>query len=327
MENEYGRVFASVPDSAFVRITPTSVRTNSIGFQFAELWRYRRLIWVLASRNLRVRYKGSVLGIFWSMILPIVQVIVLTVVFGYFLKFGPHNMSAYMLCAFLPWIFFSASLPDAAGSVLSNLELMKKVYIPREIFPISSVVANLVHLGASMFVFIVYRYVFTTIVFLHFGPHGIVSGWPGLPPAAIFMLPLVIIDLIALTMGLSFFACAITTFAEDFKYIVQASLTILFYALPIIYFSEQIFYSPSGTSSKRSIIYHLYLLNPVAWIVTAFKQMFFNIQALPAHGPAMIHTAPFDYRYFLITTAVSFVILFLGYAYFNRAKWKFTERP
>jgi len=310
-----------------MRITSSSAKTNSLFAQFRELYSYRKLIWVLTNRNLRIRYKGSALGIIWSLILPVVQVAVLTVVFNFILHTGVRDFSAYMLCAFLPWIFFNASVLDASSSVLSQLDLLKKVYIPREIFPIATILANLIHFGAALAIFLVYRYVLTTVMFIHHTPQGWITGWPGPPPASILMFPFVLLDLVAFTLGLSFYLAAVTTFYEDVKYIVQAVLSIMFYALPIVYFTENIFYSPEGTNPFRSEVYHIYLLEPMAWIVSAFKEMFFGRQVLLMRGNHPIYTAPLDFRYFLITTATSFIVLIIGYGHFNKVKWEFNERP
>ncbi len=284
--------------------------------QLQELWRWRGLILSVVNRNVRLRYKGSIVGIFWSMVAPIIQVLTLTLVIGYVLGAGPRNLSAYMLCAFLPWTFFNTSLLDGAFSVLGFLDNMKKAYVPPEVFPIASVVTNFIHFGASVVVFLIYRYLVTSFIF----------GWPGLPPREILWLPVVLYDMVALTLGLAFLVAAWTTFFEDVKFATQAVLQVFFYMLPIMYFAENIFYSAHGTLTKRSLIYHIYLLNPMAWIVTAFKQMFFSVQVIGMKGLTPIYSAPFDWRYCMITTATSTIVLVIGYLTFNRLKWKFLER-
>ena len=109
-----------------------------------ELWRYRHLVRTLVERDLRVRYKNSVIGIAWTMINPLISVFVLTVAIGYILGSGPKNLSAYVFCATVPWTFFQTAIADSSTSVLSKLGLLKKVYFPREIPLIATVCQNFV---------------------------------------------------------------------------------------------------------------------------------------------------------------------------------------
>jgi len=283
-----------------------------------ELWRYRFLIRALAERELRIRYKNSVLGIFWSMLGPLFQVLVMTIAVGYILNSGPSNLSSYMLCAFLPWTFFQSAVLDASTSVLSQLPLLKKVYFPREIPLLATICANCVHFCMSLLVFFIYRWLITPFIF----------GAPGPPPREILLLPVIILIQFCLTAGVAFFVCAWNVFYEDVKFLVTMSLQFLFYLLPILYFSENIFYSGRITDPVlRSWAYHLYLINPLAWVVTAYKQIFFQRQAISPRGAPIIMSAPFDYRYMAIAALISFVIFITGYMYFNSRKWKFTERP
>jgi lipopolysaccharide transport system permease protein len=283
---------------------------------FGELWAYRRVASGLVQRQMRLRYKGSVVGIFWSLVPPIIQVFVLTIVFRVIMNVGPSNMSAYMLCAFLPWTFFSVSLLDASSSVLEQLTLMKKTYFPREILPIAAVASNIVHFGFGLLVFLIYRFGITTII----------HSWPGVPPIDLLWLPIVFLDLIFLTLGVAFVVSAWTTFFEDIKFILQTGLQLLFYAMPILYFAENIVYSSRGTEHLRRLVYDLYLANPLIWIIESFKQMFFSVQDISIPGKHMI-SAQFDVRFLAITTVTSIIVLLLGWREFQRLKWKFVERP
>jgi len=283
-----------------------------------ELWRYRSLIVTLAARQLRLRYKNSAIGLAWSLIIPLVQAFAMTVMIGYVLGSGPRNLGSFILCGYLPWTFFQSAVLDGSSSVLTYQDLLKKVYMPREVMPISTVLSNLVHFAMAFVVFLFFRYVITTAFF----------GWPGLPPATLLWFPVVLAILIALTLGVTFFLCAWTTFYEDVKYLVSTGLNLVLYLLPIMYFAENIFYAGRLPVRWRSLIYHVYLLNPMAWLVTAFKQMFFAPQIISSRAATHpIMSAPFDWRYCLITGVVSVALLVGGYVHFNDMKWKFTERP
>jgi len=283
-----------------------------------ELWRYRGLIWTMIERDLRVRYKGSVLGILWSMIVPIAQAFLYAIVFGVVLGVGGGNLSAYIFCALIPWLFFQTSVLDASQSILGQLQLIKKVYFPREIPVIATACASLIHLLISLVVFVIYRWGVTTLKY----------GWPGPPPSAVVFLPVVLVSLFLLTLGLSFFVAAMNVFYEDIKFMVNIGMQFLMYLTPIMYFAEMLHYAARIPQAWRSAIYHVYLCDPIAWIVGAFKQMFFLPALVPVPGlKHPVLTASFDWRYCIINLATSTLICVLGYATFNKAKWRFTERP
>ena len=296
-------------------------RSGSAGLlaELRELWAYRHLVRVLVERDLRVRYKNSVVGIAWTMINPLVQVFVLTIAIGYILRSGPRNLSAYIFCATVPWTFFQTSVLDSATSVLVKLPLLKKVYFPREIPLIATVCQNFVQFLISLTIFMLYRWVVTPLLYPG-------STWP---PVQILYLPLLIVLLFLLTLGVSFIVATANVFYEDVKFILSIVMGFLFYLLPIIYFAENIVFSDRIPPNLRWWAYHLYLANPLAWIVTAFKQVFFGVADIsPAHAP-LPHdfSAAFDWRFLLLTTLTSAVICLGGYAFFNSRKWKFTERP
>src|SRR5438067_5070387 len=121
-----------------------------------ELWRYRELLIILVQRDLAVRYKNTIFGFAWSMINPLLQVIVITVVLKYALRIDVPNYSAYIFCAFLPWSFFQLGLLDASTSLLFNEPLIRKVYFPREVIPLSLVISNLIHFALATLVFLVF---------------------------------------------------------------------------------------------------------------------------------------------------------------------------
>ncbi len=299
-----------------------TARTGSPGLlaEARELWRYRHLVRTLVERDLRVRYKNSVVGIAWTMINPLIQVFVLTVAIGYILGSGPHNLSAYIFCATLPWTFFQTSVLDSSTSVLAKLALLKKVYFPREIPLIATVCQNFVQFLISLAIFMVYRWVLTPLLF-----HG--TTWP---PVQILLLPWLIVILFLLTLGTAFFVATANVFYEDVKFIVTLTMGFLFYLLPIIYFAENLFYSDRIHSAAGCWwAYHLYLANPLAWIITAFKQVFFGVADISNITAPLPHhlSAPFDWRFLLITTASSIIVCLWGYTFFNSHKWKFTERP
>ncbi len=302
-------------------MTVIEARTGSPGLiaEGRELWRYRHLIRILVERDLRVRYKNSVVGIGWTLINPLIQVFVLTIAIGYILGSGPKNLSAYIFCATIPWTFFQTAVLDASTSVLVKMPLLKKVYFPREIPLIATVCQNFIQFVISLVIFVIYRWGVTTVLF----------HWPGPPPREIWLLPWLIAILFLLTLGTAFFVAAANVFYEDIKFILSLTLSFLFYLMPIIYFAENIIYSTRiHSDSAKWWAYHLYLANPMAWLLTAFKQVFFGQAVISNFGAAqLLYSAPFDWRFLLLTTLTSLLVCGGGYAFFNSCKWKFTERP
>lgn len=285
--------------------------------ELAELWRYRELLWTFVLRELRIRYKNSALGFFWSVLNPLITVLVMTLVFKYVLGQKVDNYSAYVLAAYLPYMFFQLSLLDSAQSVLAQISLLKKIYFPREILPIGSVLANFIHFLLAMSVFFAY------LLFI----------WimnPGDNPfrGTVIYLPFIMLLQLMLTLGVSLFISALNTFYEDVKYLVSVMLYLLLFLCPVMYFSEQIRYASSIPQEHQQTVYFVYHLNPVAMLMTAYRKVMLDPQGVPLPGKAASAEAlPLDLGLLGICALVCFLTMIAGYAYFNKKKWQFVERP
>ena len=269
--------------------------------ELAELLRYRELLLNLVVRDLKVRYKNSVLGFFWSLVNPLLQVATITVVFKFILKLGVPNYSAYLLCAFLPWTFFQMSVMDSAMSVLFHGNLVKKTYFPREILPASIVLSNLVHFILALGVFFVYLLVIGTPIQI---------TW--------LLLPVVVLIQLFLNMGIAFFVSCLNVFYDDVKYMATVLLNLLYFGLPIMYFVEQAF---SSNRIPHSLAVAIYYVNPLALLLTAYRKLL-----LPPFNTATIHDIPFNYWYLALAGVTSVAICLAGYAFFNSRKWRFAEQ-
>jgi ABC-type polysaccharide/polyol phosphate export permease len=272
--------------------------------EFAEFLRYRELLLNLIIRDLKVRYKNSVLGFFWSLANPLVQVATITIVFKYILNVGIPNYSAYLLCAFLPWTFFQMSVLDAAQSVLFHGDLVKKTYFPREILPASIVISNLIHFILALLVFFVYLLVLGT---------PILVTW--------LLLPVVIFFQLLLNMGVAFFVSCLNVFYEDIKYLVTVLLSLFFYLTPVVYLVEQIAFSKRIPAAYQPLLVKLYYINPLSMLITAYRKLL-----LPAFNTETIHNIPLSYGYLALAGATSLLIFLAGYAFYNSRKWQFAER-
>lgn len=272
--------------------------------EFAEFLRYRELLVNLIIRDLKVRYKNSVLGFFWSLANPLVQVATITIVFKFILNIGIPNYSAYLLCAFLPWTFFQMSVLDAAMSVLFHGDLVKKTYFPREVLPASIVLSNLVHFILALVVFFIYLLVLGT---------PILATW--------LLLPVVVFFQLLLNMGVAFFVSCLNVFYEDVKYLATVLLSLLFYLMPVVYLVEQVVSSERIPEAYRPLLLKLYYINPLSMLMTAYRKLL-----LPAFDTGTIHDIPLHYGYLALAGVTSLIIFLAGYAFFNSRKWLFGER-
>jgi len=287
--------------------------------ELKELWKYRELLYTFVVRELRIRYKNSVLGFFWSILNPLATVLVMTLVFKFVMGQQIPNYSAYILIAYLPYMFFQLSLLDASQSILTQITLLKKIYFPREILPLGSVISNFIHFLLAMGIFFVYLLVVWVLN-------------PGDNPfrVSVFFLPVIMILQLALTLGLALIIAALNTFYEDVKYLISVGLYLLFFLSPIVYFVEQVYHAPGIPEGSRHLVYVLYNLNPIAMLMTAYRKVTLDPQPVRMiRGGETIDAGvlPFDWGMFAVTAIICLLTLVGGYSLFNKKKWQFVERP
>jgi lipopolysaccharide transport system permease protein len=278
-----------------------------------ELWRFRELLYTLVERELKIRYKNSFLGFFWSLLNPIITVMVMTLVFKYFMRLETPSLSAYILAAYLPFIFFQMSVLDASQSVIVALPIIRKVYFPRVVLPLAMILANFVHLLLALGVFMVYL----LVVYLLF---------PGKSPFQFttLLLPVVLLINLALAAGIGFIVSALNTFYEDVKYVVSVVMWLLLFLSPVMYFSENVW--NHSKTADGGLVYLIYHLNPVAMLCTAYRKILIAPQVVDLRGEQLV-PLPLDWKLLGITAATSVVLLIVGFKLFTRLQWKFVERP
>jgi lipopolysaccharide transport system permease protein len=217
-----------------------------------KLFRYRLLIQSLVGRELKARYRGSILGFFWSFVNPLLQLLTYGLVFAVILPVPhPPEMEPYLLfffCGILPWTWFNSSLLEASGVLIAGGSLIKKVMFPAEVLPVVTVVTNLVHflLGLPML-----------ILFL------IATGH--LAPSAL-LLPLPIVIQLVLTVGLALVVSALTVHFRDLQNILGHLLHLWFFASPVLY------YYGTVTGKARMLL----RLNPMSHLLVSYQQMLFH---------------------------------------------------
>ncbi len=282
--------------------------------ELKELWSYRELLYVMVQRDLRIRYKNSALGIVWSFLNPLLQVLVMSFVFSTFLRIDVPNYTAYMLAAYLPFMFFQFSVLDSAQSVLAQAPLIKKIYFPREILPLATVIANFIHLMIGFGIF------FGLLLLVYIRDPRVFPF-----QATTIYLPILLVISFMLATGAALIVSALNTFYEDVKYIVQVLMYLLMYLSPVIYFAEMVANSKLNKDSGF-LLYKLYNLNPIAALCTGFRKALLAPVDVPvAGGIAKADVMPWNYIGLSAITATIFLIF--GYWLFNKLKWKFVERP
>ena len=211
---------------------------------FRDIYCHRELIWALALKELHVRYKRSVLGFIWALLNPALLMIILTLVFGSIMRFQIDHYAIFLLSMLLPWTFFSQSLAYGVESVVSNASLMKKVRIPKLVFPVAAVLANIINFVLSLIPLAL------LVVVLRFPLH-----WTWI------YLPVPMLGLFLFTLGAAFLLAAVNVFFRDVSHIVQIILSAWFYFSPIIYSLDFI--------PKKYLF--LFRLNPLLYVLNGFR--------------------------------------------------------
>jgi lipopolysaccharide transport system permease protein len=185
---------------------------------FSDLWRFRELVAILVERDLKVRYKRSVLGMGWTLLNPLLQMVVYTLVFSFIMKVGVPAFPVFILTGLLPWTLVSVSIAGASHCLLNNQALIRKVAVPQMVWPISVVASKLVDLLFSLVPFAIIGALY------HRGPS---PAWIALVPAILFAT--------TFSVGLALLFSSLTVFYRDMRHLTDILLQIWFYVTPVIY--------------------------------------------------------------------------------------------
>jgi homopolymeric O-antigen transport system permease protein len=209
-----------------------------------ETYRYRELIWALAIKELKIRYKRSVLGFLWALLNPLLLMLVLSVVFSTIMKINIPHYPIFLLSVLLPWTFFSQSLSYAVESIVGNADLIKKVRVAKLVFPVAAVVSNLINLLLSLIPL-------ALIVVLMRHPFHIT--W--------IYLPVPLLALTIFTLGATFFFATANVYYRDVAHILQILLQAWFYVTPIIFAID---FFPAKYR-------WIFKLNPIQFVLNGFR--------------------------------------------------------
>ena len=273
-----------------------------------QLMRHRGLIQSLVTRELKARYRGSVLGFFWSFVNPLLLLSVYSFVFIYVLprdvltpavpgavtelpKVKIEHYALFMFCGILPWTWFSTALSDATGSLISGGNLIKKVLFPAEILPIVSVIANMMHFLFGLAIVVGF------LLYYRLAPDA----------ADLLWFPVVVFVQLLFTVGLSLLLSALTVHFRDIRDILSNVLTFWFFATPIIY------YIGDAPGAKMGWTKGVLNANPMTHIVVSYQEILY----FP--GPIG------HWKWLLAVGAASVLLFVVGYWVFDRLRDSFAE--
>ncbi|HLK56620.1 MAG TPA: ABC transporter permease [Chthonomonadaceae bacterium] len=281
--------------------------------ELRELWKFRDLLSQLVKRELKVRYKNSVLGFVWSIVPPLLQVMVYAFFIKQLMNANAPNSSAYMLCGFIPWMFITTATLDSSQSLLVYYGIIKKTYMPREVIPLAIVISNFIHF---LMAWAVYFVAFLLVLpFFHKGIPLLTTIWA---------FPIITLVAALLVTGMALWSSALNVFYDDVKFVLQTLFQLLLFLLPILYPADKFFYLP--ISQKYPWLYTLYMLNPVTAIVDAYRK---TILLPVPRGSFNLNGEPLMMNWGAFSASALITLLFAlsGYWYFNYRKWQFVERP
>ena len=252
---------------------------------FKEIYNYRELLKTNIKKEIRGKEKGTWLGVLWTFLNPLLMLAVYAFVFPYILRVNVDNYTIFMIVALIPWNFFTTAIQSGTGSVVANGNILKKVYFPREIIPISITTSQLVNFLITCIIM---------AVFIIFSGVGF--------SAHVLLFPLLVLIQYILILGLTFILSALTVFVRDIDHFVSVILMLGFYATPIVYQGEML--------PKK---FQIFLkLNPMAQLVEAYRSILYY------------HRMP-DMTMLVIWGLGSVALLVVGYLIFKKLEKSFVE--
>jgi lipopolysaccharide transport system permease protein len=254
---------------------------------FAELWRARELLYILALREVKVRYKQAAIGVGWAILQPVLAVLIFSVIFGHFAKMptGGAPYVVFAFCAVLPWTYFSEAVRRSSIGLVSDSELIRKVYFPRLILPLALVAAPLVDFAAGAVVLLVLLMVY------------------GISPTPfILLLPLFLLISVGLALSVGLWLGPLSVRYRDVMHALPFMIQVWLYATPVAY--------PATIVPERWRL--LYSLNPMVGVVEGFRW-------------ALLGSAHPDFRAMAISVVIIAVSLTLGVVYFRKMERSFAD--
>ncbi len=266
-------------------------------FKWKEIYEYRDLIGLFVKRDFVSLYKQTILGPLWAIIQPLLTTVVYTLIFGNVADLAAPGVPTFLfyLAGNIFWIYFSSALTATANTFVNNSSILGKVYFPRLIMPISTVFSNLI-----TFV-IQFGFLIGFLIFY------LCSGMAIAINLYALMMPLLVLQIVLLSLGFGVIISSLTTKYRDLKMLISFGLQLWMYACPVAYdmYSMQIF-APGGA------LHTLYMLNPITPIINVFRYGFLGIGQI-------------EWGFYIISWVVTIIIFLLGVVLFNRVEKTFMD--
>ena len=255
---------------------------------FKELYEYRELLKSSVKKEIRGKYKASFLGVIWSFVNPLLQVLVYAIVFPYLIGNRVDNYVVYLITGIIPWTFFSTVIQTCGTCIKANSGIIKKVYFPRIILPLSAMISGLINFFISCLIILLFCIIF-----------GVGISWH------IVFVPLYALIEGVFALGIGMLVGACDAYVQDLEYIVNFLLQLAFYGTPIVY--------DIGQFESAGLLGKLVMMNPMTQIVMGFRDCF------------LYHRLP-DFGMLLPLTAVALIMLGIGTLVFNKLEKGFAEQ-
>lgn len=252
---------------------------------FKNLYKYRELLKTSVKKEIRGKYKNSFLGVLWSFLNPLLQIAVYAIVFPLILRNTQENYVIFLCCGLIPWTFFSTAITRSASTMIENGNIIKKVYFPREILPISVVTSEAIN------------FIISTVIIMAF----VIFGGLGITKYILFY-PIVLVAQYIIVLAISFIISSITVYFRDLQHLIGVALQLLFYATPIVYSVDTI------PANFKWILN----LNPMTYIINGYRAIFYEQQT-----PDLIPI--------FILIVIGIICCVIGYLIFNKLQKGFAE--
>lgn len=252
---------------------------------FKDLKQYKELLRTNVKKDIRGKYKASFLGVLWSFVNPLLMVLIYAIVFPLILRVKEKNYLIFIIAAVLPWNFFTSAISQGTTTIVNSGNILKKVYFPREILPISLVTSSLVNFLISCIII---------VIFLLFSGLGITPY--------ILLFPIIVVVEYILILGIVFILSALNVYIRDTEYIVNFFLQMAFYITPILY----------SMDTFPAQFRWLLGLNPMSHVITSYRDIFYY-QQMP------------NFMKLGIVAIIGLVLLVIGYKIFKKLEKGFAE--
>lgn len=271
--------------SSITTITP---KTNPFDINWKEIWESRDLFYFLTWRDIKIRYKQTILGVLWIILQPLISMVIFTIVFGNFAKIPSDNIPypIFVFIGLLFWQFFSSILNSSANSLVSNESIIKKVYFPRIMAPISSTFAHLIDMIPTIII------LFGLLIYYKVSP----------TIESLFFLPLLLMLVLFFALGIGMFLAPLNAKFRDIRYILPFFIQLGMYATPVIYPS-----SLFGGSMR-----YIRIFNPIAEAIEVTRMSFFTVRTM-------------DWPILILSIVVTILTFLIGFYFFRKQESNFID--